>query len=142
MKVWDEYINFFTEEKLKSLYLEHVILSSATGIDNMSHKLLWPMLNDQLQIINRKVATGDYNFTKYKLKLISKGRSKSPREISIPTIRDKITLRALCEFLGEKFSDDLNFILPQVFIKKIKKEMDENKYENFIKLDVKNFYPK
>ena len=42
---------------------------------------------------------GTYAFSKYKQKLISKGAGKAPREISIPTTRDRVALRALSDFL-------------------------------------------
>ncbi|EOX5952762.1 reverse transcriptase domain-containing protein [Providencia rettgeri] len=141
MRLIKEFNLFFSVDYLKSIYLDYVVLSSSTGIDNMSHKVLWGMLDEQLRIINRKVLSSSYKFSKYKLKLISKGQGKSPREISIPTIRDKIVLRALCEFLKFKYEDVLHFELPQNIVKNIKNELFIGKYTAFIKLDVTNFYP-
>lgn len=136
-----QFNSFFTVEYLKQVYLDFVVLSSATGIDNMSHKILRGMLDEQLNIINRKVFDSSYSFSKYKLKLISKGRGKAPREISIPTIRDKIALRALCDFLQFKYNDVLEFQLPQYVIREVKQDLLLCKYNAFIKLDVSNFYP-
>ncbi|QKJ48693.1 RNA-dependent DNA polymerase [Proteus vulgaris] len=141
MRLSEQFDEFFTIEYLKKVYLEFVVLSSATGIDNMSHKVLWSMLDEQLNIIHRKVSNSSYVFSKYKLKLISKGRGKAPREISIPTIRDKIALRALCDFLQFKYKDILEFQLPQYVIREVKKDLFLGKYNAFIKLDVSNFYP-
>jgi RNA-directed DNA polymerase len=45
----------FSEEKLKSIYQQYIVLSAATGIDNLSHKAFWPMLDGQISIISRKV---------------------------------------------------------------------------------------
>lgn len=141
MKLAQQFDSFFTKEYLSKVYSEHVILSSATGVDNMTHELLWKILDEQLNIINRKVMTSTYTFSKYKLKLISKGRGKSPREISIPTIRDKITLRALCDFLKFKYEDVLDFQLPQSIVRQVKDDLLSTEYTAFIKLDVANFYP-
>lgn len=141
MLIPEEDYRYFENEYLKDLYLKYITLSSATGIDNMSHKLLWPILEQQLLIINKKVSTGTYVFSKYKLKLISKGRGKSPREISIPTLRDKIALRALCDLLQKKYSGFLENNQPQVIVKKIKNDIFLGPYDVFLKFDVSNFYP-
>ena len=141
MKLFDKFSEFFSLDNLKEIYSNHVVLSASTGIDNMTHKVLWGMLDEQLMIVNRKVLLSQYKFSKYKLKLISKGQGKAPREISIPTVRDKIALRALCDFLKYKYSDVLTFDLPQDIVKDIKGNISKHKYNSFIKLDVTNFYP-
>lgn len=141
MRVWDEYVDIFSKENLQKIYEKDIVLSIATGIDNMSHKLFWEVLDKQISIISDKAKNGKYTFTKYKLKLISKGRGKVPREISIPTIRDRIALKALCNFLQRRFSSSLDFTLPQQVIKGVKNDIYSGNYTAFIKLDVSNFYP-
>jgi len=141
MLVRQQFEQYFSESSLKSVYLDYVVFSSATGIDNFSQKKFWENIDDQVEIVSRKVLAGKYEFTKYKLKLISKGRGKVPREISIPTIRDRIALRALCNFLLERYSNTIRFDLPQKMIKSIKNNVETNTYNGFIKLDVSNFYP-
>ena len=138
IEVFDSY---YDVEYLRQVYLNSVSLSAATGIDNMSHQLLWPILDEQLGIVNRKVTSSNYIFSKYKLKLISKGRGKPPREISIPTIRDKIALKALCNFLQFKYQNVLNFKLPQTMIRELNTEISSKNFNSFIKFDVANFYP-
>ncbi len=141
MSVRERFEHHFSESNLKSLYQDLIVLSTATGIDNLNQKSFWPTINDQVRIISNKALRGTYKFTKYKLKLISKGRGKAPREISIPTIRDRIALRAICNFLVEQYKDSVNFELPQYMVKKAKDEIQSKKYDGFIKLDVSNFYP-
>lgn len=141
MSVQKQFEQHFAEENLKRIYQEHIILSTATGIDNLSHKDFWPILNEQIAIISRKVLNGSYKFTKYKLKLISKGRGKIPRDISIPTIRDRIALRALCDFFVDRYKDSIRFELPQNMVRSVKTEIQSGAYGGFIKLDVSNFYP-
>lgn len=141
MAVRDRFEHFFSEEYLRYVYEEKVILSSASGIDNLSQRQFWPHLNDEVRIVSRKVLEDRYKFTKYKLKLISKGRGKVPREISIPTIRDRIALRALCDFLVERYGGAIKFDLPQNMVKSARGEIESGKYSGFIKLDVSNFYP-
>lgn len=141
MAVKDRFEYFFSEEYLHRTYEDNIVLSSASGIDNLSQRQFWPRLNDEVRIVSRKVLDDRYQFTKYKLKLISKGRGKVPREISIPTIRDRIALRALCDFLVERYGSAVKFDLPQNMVKSAKGGIESGKYSGFIKLDVSNFYP-
>lgn len=132
---------YFDKEYLEQIYDDRVIVSGATGIDNLSQSHFVKIKNDQIDIISRKVRSGNYDFTKYKLKLSSKGAGKPPREISIPTIRDRIALRALCNFLTDHFEDIVEFELPQNVIKDVKESRLDKRFSHFIKLDVQNFYP-
>ncbi len=113
MTVRELFEKYFSESNLKDIFSKHIIYSGATGIDNLDQYAFRPQLEDQIAILSRKVFSGTYQFSKYKLKLVSKGRKKIPREISIPTVRDRIALRALCDFLGEHYKDTISFDLPQ-----------------------------
>ena len=126
---------------MQKVYDEQVCLSAAVGLDNLSQRSFWKVRDEQIQIIERKVGAATYNFTNYKLKLISKGRGKIPREISIPTIRDRIALRALCDFLANVYAETIEFTIPQHLIRSIKQEIDTGKYDSFIKLDITQFFP-
>ncbi|MFC7615356.1 reverse transcriptase domain-containing protein [Actinokineospora soli] len=90
--------------------------------------------------LNRKLASGDLQFTQYREFLQSKGAGKPPRVISVPTVRDRIALRAMAEFLSNLFPDVRNSI-PQVKIDKVYKALKTGEYDTFIKLDIKDFYP-
>ncbi|HBO5169933.1 TPA: reverse transcriptase domain-containing protein [Pseudomonas aeruginosa] len=131
----------FAIKHLESIYSAHIVLSRATGIDNLTQRQFWRTLQDQIAIISRKANAGNYTFTKYKLKLVSKGRGKPPREISIPTIRDRICLRALCEVLTKTYQSSISFDLPQDTVRIVKSCVESGKYDSFIKLDVSDFYP-
>lgn len=131
----------FTAKNLKRIYTDHIVLSRATGIDNLTQKQFWRLLKEQISITSRKAKAGTYTFTKYKLKLVSKGRGKSPREISIPTIRDRICLRALCDILMSTYKSSISFQLPQDTVRTVKTCVASGTYDSYIKLDVSNFYP-
>jgi RNA-directed DNA polymerase len=131
--------SFFSIDNLKVVYEKNIAHSTSSGLDYISHELFLNKIESELDIISSKARSDRYKFTKYKLKLISKGRAKVPREISIPTIRDRITLRCLCDYLGEVFKDNIKHTLPQKMIHRVVSEIPF--YDGFIKLDVENFYP-
>lgn len=136
-----QFDNFFSEENLTRIFHEVIIYSGGTGIDNINQYTFRKQQKEQIKIISRKMKDGSYDFTKYKLSLISKGRGKPPREISIPTVRDRIALRAMCDFLQSRFGKSVNFELPQSVIRKIKSGIETGMYDGYVKLDVSNFYP-
>ncbi|MFT7413060.1 MAG: RNA-directed DNA polymerase [Paraglaciecola sp.] len=141
MTIQQQFTKHFSEENLKRIFAEHIIYSGATGIDNLDQYAFRQQLDEQVSILSRKMLAGTYQFTKYKLKLVSKGRDKAPREISIPTVRDRIAMRAVCDFLTQIYADVVTFNLPQKIIKKVKQDITSDTYTGCIKLDVTNFYP-
>lgn len=132
----------FSESNLKKIYAEKVSFGRATGVDGMTHAAFQQKLPSEVSLISERVRDGLYNFSNFKLKLISKGRGKLPRELSIPTIRDRISLRALCDFLLEIFGDDANTRLPQPVIRNLKQAIASGNFDTFIRLDIIDFYPR
>lgn len=130
----------FTVKNLKKIYFEKIKESGAIGIDRVRPNDFEKNHATELSLISRKVTAGSYKFTAYKEKLISKGAYSFPRQISIPTVRDRITLRALCESLSEVFPN-AKLALPQVVIESLKVAVDSGRYTEFAKIDLKNFYP-
>lgn len=141
MSSYDIFKKNFEIKNLKRIYKDIVSLSPAMGVDNMSQEVFWKYQDNEVEVIKRKCLSGSYKFNKYKLKLISKGRGKTPREISIPTIRDKIALRSICDFLQEIYKDSVSFDLPQDMVVSVKNSIKKGNYNYFMKFDVANFYP-
>ena len=87
----------YSPKMLNQIYKEKIQYRASAGMDNITPKVFGAHLTENIQIISKKVLAGTYNFTRYREILISKGRGKEPRVISIPTIRDKLAflIRAL-----------------------------------------------
>ena len=75
-------------------------------------------------------------------KLICKNKNKKPRVISIPTIRDRLVLGVLAKYLQNIFPECINHDLPNAYINKIKKYIEENEKNSiyFIRTDFESFY--
>lgn len=131
----------FTAARLREIYDDHISLTSAIGVDRMSRNIFEHSLVKEIGLISSKAKSGTYRFSQYKEKLISKGAGKCPRVISIPTYRDRISLRALCNVLKKTFKDSLNVRLPQHTVAELRAAMATGDYTHLIKLDVTNFYP-
>jgi len=131
----------YTAAHLRQLYESHVSLTGAIGVDRLSRAIFEQRLGDEITLISSKAVAGKYKFSQYKEKLISKGADKYPRVISIPTFRDRLTLRALCNVLKHTFAEQLDVKLPQHTVSQLRTSLSEARYPYFIKLDVINFYP-
>lgn len=141
MTAYTLYNKAFKIKSLKAVYEDHIQESTAIGLDKIGRDKFRDEHLSHLEIINKKANNNTYKFTPYKKKLISKGEGKSPRVISIPTIRDRITLRSLCNILTKIYDSDLSRDIPQVKIASINLNIKERKFNSYIKIDISNFYP-
>ncbi|MBH2842579.1 reverse transcriptase [Serratia marcescens] len=130
----------FTCKNLKKIYFDKIKESGAIGIDRVRASSFEQNSESEISLILRKVIAGNYKFTAYKEKLVSKGAHSFPRQISIPTVRDRITLRALCNVLIDVFPK-AKLSLPQVVIESLKDSIISREYSEYAKIDLRNFYP-
>lgn len=137
-KTWAQ---LFSKANIRDVFYQHIHPKGGQGVDRISVLQFSKMFDEQAAIINKKCIAGTYKFSPYLEQLQSKGKSKAPRIISIATVRDKIVLKILTEFIHIYFDEYLAKDLPNTVIKKIKKELSENSLElGYIKLDLENFY--
>jgi RNA-directed DNA polymerase len=129
----------FRAKNLRQIYVEKIRETQTTGIDRVRPVSLHKTLNQEISVIIRKIADGSYKFTAYKQKLISKGADQPPRILSIPTARDRIVLRALLQTLQDVFPDATPSI-PQTKIEALKTALNSSKFQEFVRLDLRNFY--
>lgn len=112
----------------------------ARGRDGESWQHFESNLADRCERISASLDSHVFRFSSYKLKLISKGRSSPPREISIPTVRDRLVLRQMFRALI-RARPNLEMPLPQAIVKEVVSAIRSGKYETFVRVDVTNFYP-
>ena len=130
----------FTKKNLSRVYNDKIRGSGTVGIDRVHPEALNKNISTELTIVVKKVSSGSYRFTPFKEKLISKGAQSVPRVISIPTTRDRIVLRALCDLLARVFPDAVSDI-PQVKIDALGKALASGVYQEYVKIDLRQFYP-
>ncbi|MGX6571444.1 reverse transcriptase domain-containing protein [Cupriavidus necator] len=130
----------FRPSNLTAVFDNKIRDSGAIGIDRITPHLFQKNLKSELSLIKRRAISGTYKFTAYKQKLISKGADSPPRALSIPTVRDRITLRALAEMLAKVFPDAVSEI-PQTKIDRISGALQSGAYSEFVKIDLHKFYP-
>lgn len=111
----------------------------AVGIDGTSKQKFDEILDEELSLIQRKIENNTYEFSFYKQKLLVKSINKT-REISIPTLRDKLVIKYFYNHVSEKFDDVVkNILTAQQTIKKVEEAKDN--FDSYIKVDIQNFFP-
>ena len=131
--------HYFTKKKLLEIYNDDIRYKSARGVDRISNRLFKDRVGENIDIIYRKVHNGSYQFSQYREKLLSRGADRKPRVISIPTIRDKITQKAITKVLDLLFRAQTPFL--HGIINEVIATYRSGLYQNVLRLDVKNFYP-
>ncbi|MCJ0906103.1 reverse transcriptase domain-containing protein [Rhodococcus sp. ARC_M6] len=129
-----------TLRNLEAIYRTYVKSNSAIGRDGNHPARLGGSLNEEVRQIQKNMRNGNYRFTPFRQVLKIKGASQNPRVISIPTARDRITLRALTNTLSSSFNLE-EFERPQLKINRISNAIAKNAYEEYIRVDIEDFYP-
>ncbi|MEA3552922.1 MAG: reverse transcriptase domain-containing protein [Campylobacterota bacterium] len=129
---------FTTNALLKTFELQKdkISTSFSSGVDGINGKQFSDNIDDEIEIISRKIENGTYRFSKYKKMLIIKSENKT-RTISIPTQRDKFVLKILNTILKDSYQYDTKTAKANIV------EITQNykHYDSFIKVDVTNFFP-
>ena len=136
-KIWKK---TFTSEHLHDLFYEKIAQRTSVGLDWVTSQQFREQLDLEIDIILRKSSDLTYRFTHYREVLLSKGRDKLPRCISIPTMRDKLVLAALNELLVTTYGNAIVTPMPQIIISDLICCINSKKYDTFIKIDIKRFY--
>ena len=139
MSAAKQFQKVYSKKSLNQLYSDKIQYRASVGMDSVSPKVFETNLSDNIQIISRKVLSGTYKFTRYREILISKGRGKEPRVISIPTIRDKLALAAYHSFLQNVFKDSIKEPLLHSIIDSISKNVLIGQYDGYVKIDITKF---
>lgn len=128
----------FSKKHLLEHYDEKIKNKPSIGLDKVSPQKFEDTLEENIDIIIRKTGNASYKFTRYKQLLFTKGPTKPPRSVCVPTMRDKLTGSVINELLEEIYGDGCKTKLPQIVIDEITSNLQL--YDCYIKLDVKSFY--
>lgn len=132
--------HFFIPKQLRQIYFGKIKYRATVGMDRITPQAFEERLDKHIQVISQKVLSGTYRFTRYREVLISKGRGKEPRVISIPTIRDKLALSAYHLFLQNSFGDTIKEPLLHTIVGDITLTALSGQYDGYVKIDITHFY--
>lgn len=129
-------VNFtrFFEDKLKR--------KKGGGLDGLTPATFWKHYSKDLNDIANRCLNGTYKFSAYKEKLILKGRDKFPRVLSLPSMRDRLILGVLNQYLQKAFPEAVNNLVPNQYVNDIGDFLAHHSLEKiyFFKTDITGFY--
>lgn len=140
MQAYKSFKKRFSRSNLHALFFSKLVNAQSVGIDKKSPMRLSCELDSEVSIILRKVANSSYKFTQYRLVLSSKGKGKVPRELNIPTVRDRLTLYALSELLNDVYGDICDTPHPQSVIDEVRNTLVDGNFTHCYKVDLSQFY--
>lgn len=140
MTAADRFRYYYKPAQLKELYNSKIIHRATVGMDRIVPTKFEDSLDENVELISRKVLSGQYQFTHYREILISKGRNKCPRVISIPTIRDKLSLAAFHAVLQDTYRGVVEEPLLHTVINEISREVFSGMFDSYVKVDIQRFY--
>ncbi|MGS1017005.1 reverse transcriptase domain-containing protein [Allosphingosinicella humi] len=134
--------DYFGAQHLTELFQSKIARSQATGKDGVRVKRFQTKLEGETSLIEKRFLSRSYRFTTYKERLILRGAHRAPRQISIPTVRDRLTLRALCQLL-HSFVPETRGASPHAMVKEVVQVIraGDQASKVFLRIDVKDFFP-
>lgn len=141
IKPADFFRSRLTKGHFLDLYSQFIEGGAAVGRDGVRVEMFGENIESEIEIVLRKIRAGCYKYTVYREKLISKGVGKFPRQISVPTIRDKLVHKFLSELLAEIYPEHVSQP-PHKFIKQIHaSSKDRSASDFYLRLDIQNYFP-
>lgn len=136
--------NYFTQDHLRDFFKSKLSYKNGGGIDNLTPKRIFELYENDFAAIAEKCLNGSYKFSCFREKLILKGNNKFPRIISIPTMRDRLVLGILNEYLQEVYKEKgYNQSIPNREIRNLITYLQSQPKHSpiaFLKTDFHNYY--
>lgn len=132
--------DFFSEASLRSVFERKIRHRKGVGRDHLLPEKFCKLYPDAFAVISKKCCSDSYVFSPYKESLFLKGRGKLPRVISIPTIRDRIVLTSLTEYLQAVFPECVARKTPNGIMHEIGVSLMNEMTGSFLKADISGFY--
>jgi RNA-directed DNA polymerase len=130
----------FSENLLNEIADLHLKEGVARGVDGMGYDGFMARRDEEIRLISQRALNGSYVFSPYRQKLLLKNATSLPRQVSIPTLRDRVTLRALNNFLSEVFHDCRPQHSHPIITSVLRSTAEMRTDDCFIKLDIQSFY--
>ncbi|ASN82158.1 reverse transcriptase domain-containing protein [Deinococcus ficus] len=122
---------------IESFY-KRAITKPSTGRDGIGFRDFAKVKDAELDTIIRKVDKKCYKFTPYNEILVPKRYDSTPRRLAIPTIRDRVLLTALKDYIAYHFPEYSSPSHQHVIIRAIQDDVLRSGY--VLKTDFKNYY--
>ena len=134
--------DYFNEAYLRDYFNRNLLKKKGGGRDSLSPDKFLERYGKEFPMICQKCLGGTYRFSYYNEKLVLKGSNKKPRVLSIPTVRDRLVLGVLNDYLSDIFPDCVSHDVPNSLIYQIDHYISthHDKTLYFLRTDFHDFY--
>jgi hypothetical protein len=129
-------------DALMAIFRSQFAHSKGRGVDRVGATSFGERVAAECAIVERKAKSGNYQFSPFLERLVMKGRGKIPRVLSVPSIRDRLLLNQLKEYLHTHIPSSVLRTLPNDYIRRIVATLNGVATDDlsFIRVDIKAFY--
>lgn len=135
---------FFTGLNLENYFNQNLKHKKGGGIDNLTASKFYELYRDKFDDIAMKCLHGTYHFSCYRERLETKAKNKYPRVLSIPSMRDRLVLGVLNQYLQAVYQEKgYHQAIPNEEIRKVRKyinSLPQDSEIRFLKTDFHNYY--
>lgn len=114
---------YFDAQALRTAFYDRFFQSRSKGVDRLSGRQYESKFATEVNAISARCFSGTFRFSPYLETLKSRGRSREPRLISIPTVRDRVVLHQLNKFLAAIFPDSVSRNIASVYVREVSRDL-------------------
>lgn len=136
------FVDFYSIDNIRTVYDQKIKYRSGGGIDRVTARKFEKNKENYFEHISNNICAGTYKFSPFLEKLVSKGRAQLPRVISVPTIRDKLTLTIFNQYLQSQYEHCVPTELPNQRVRRLRDffQTELCKDVEIVRLDISKFY--
>ena len=136
------FASLFSAASLQERFDENFCRSAGKGTDRLNGFQFASRATAECAVASAKCVAGTYRFAPYLENLKPKGRSKPPRLIGIPTVRDRIVLSQLNKFLAAVFPDCVPKNIASAYVRAVSEDLKTKVPADtwICSTDIKTFY--
>ncbi len=132
---------FFNATHMECCFNKKLRNKKGGGRDHLSPEQFFAKYQTAFGKIAKQCLDGTYRFSYYNEQLVMKGAGKKPRVLSIPSMRDRLVLSVLNDYLSEVFPDSVKRVVPNSLLRESLEMMKGTEEEiYFLRTDFHDFY--
>ena len=133
-------IDFMTVDRVTKIYNEKVLYTDSVGVDKINNYEFRKNLGRNIKKIISDIKDNKYVFKPYKIVLIPKNIDTKPRKVCVPTIRDRLTIEIIKEYLFYRYEGySLNYGISNL-VDDFVKDYNCGKYKKYLKADLSTYF--
>lgn len=132
----------FSPQELEKVFLAKFTTTTGKGIDRLNGFQFAGRAKAELTVASAKILDGTFRFTPYLEVLRPKSRDKKPRLIGIPTVRDRVVMYQLNQFLARLYPERVPRSVASTYVRALALDLEKRPLHTtwVCSTDIRTFY--